>query len=99
MYPQPELARLAARKCTLRARIRNQRETCAVAAMRATQPLRWLDQLIVLWRSLAPFALATAVPISLLAHQGISPRIKHLRTLLQWGPAALSVFRRLTGKA
>ena len=99
MYPQPELARLAARKCALRASICKQRATCAEAAFRATQPLRWIDQLMALWRSIAPFALAAAVPLGLLAHQGIAPRIKSLRTLLHWGPAALSVVRRLTCKS
>jgi hypothetical protein len=54
MYPRPELAHLAARKCALRARIRNQRASCAEAVLRATRPLQWLDELMALWRSLAP---------------------------------------------
>ena len=97
MYPQPELARLAARKCALRTRIRSQRASCAEAVTRVTQPLRWLDELMALWRSLAPFAWASAIPLGLLAHQAIAPRIKSLRTLLHWGPALLSVVRRLAG--
>jgi hypothetical protein len=56
MYPRPELARLAARKCALRGRIRSQRASCAEAAHRATRPLQWLDELMALWRSLAPLA-------------------------------------------
>ena len=99
MYPQPELARLAARKCALRARIRSQRASCAEAAMRVTHPLRWLDELMALWRSLTPFAWASAIPLSLLALPALTPHIKILRPLLKWGPTALSVVRRLKGKA
>jgi hypothetical protein len=99
MYPQPELARLAARKCALRTRIRSQRAICAEAVTRVTQPLRWLDEVMALWRSLSPFAWASAIPFVLLARQPIAPRFKSLRTLLHWGPMALSVARRLAGKA
>jgi hypothetical protein len=98
MYPQPELARLAARKCALRARIRSQRASCAEAATRVTQPLRWLDDLLALWRSHSPLVWATAIPLGLLAHHAIAPRIKTLRTLLHWGPTALSFVRRLAGR-
>jgi hypothetical protein len=98
MYPQPELTRLEGRKYELRARIRRQRACCAEAAARVMQPLRWLDQLIALGRIFAPLALASAFPLGLLARHGIAPRMKKLRTWLQWAPTALSVVRKLTGK-
>ena len=99
MYPQPELNRLEGRKYELRARIRRQRACCAEAAARVTQPLRWLDQLMALWRSFGPLVLASAIPLGLLAHCRVAPRMKSLRTWLQWAPAAMSVVRRLTGKS
>jgi hypothetical protein len=98
MHPQSELTRLSARKCALRARIRSQRASCAAAVVRLTQPLRWLDELMALWRGLAPLVWVSAVPLGLLVRQAAAPRSKGLRTLLRWGPAALSVVSRLAGK-
>jgi hypothetical protein len=98
MYPQPELAQLAARKCALRGRIRSHRASFAEAATRVTQPLRRLDELTALWRNLVPLAWASAIPLGLLAIPALIPHIKILRPLLKWGPTALSVVRRLTGR-
>ena len=99
MYPQPQLARLSARKCELRARIAQNRALCAAAAEDVTRPLRWLDQLLALWRELAPLAMAAAVPLGLLAHQRWAPRLKTLRSILHWAPLALTLFRGLRRKS
>ena len=100
MHPQSELACLAARKRALRERIQTHRASCAAAVTVVTRPLRWLDQLLAVWRGLAPVALAAAVPLGLLMHQNMAPRLKNLRNNLEnWAPLALSLIRGLCGKA
>jgi hypothetical protein len=99
MYPQPELTCLAARKRALCTRIARNRAFCAEATQRVTQPLRLLDELISVFRSFAPLAWIAGAPLGLLALHEIGPRIKNLRTLLQWAPTALSLVRHFTGKS
>jgi hypothetical protein len=98
MYPQPQLNFLASRKCTLRTRIRVHRAACAETIESVTLPFRWVDQLLGMWRDLAPVVLAAAVPLGILGHRGITPRLKTLRHLVHWGPIVLSLVRNLTGK-
>ena len=81
MYPQPQLAHLASRKHALLAEVHQRRARCAEAAAVVTRPLHWIDQLIALWRDFAPFALATAIPLGLLARQRSAPPQNTLRTV------------------
>ena len=98
MYPQPQLAHLVSRKHALRAQIHRRRARCAEAAAVVTRPLRWLDQLIALWRDFAPFALAVGLPLGLLARHGRTPPQKPRSSIACWGPLAFSLVRKLLGQ-
>jgi hypothetical protein len=52
MYPQSALILLTTRKDALRREIAEQREQCATVADRVTQPLAWLDGILMLGHAL-----------------------------------------------
>ena len=93
MYPQPELARLAARKAVLRRDIAFRRVQCAAAVARVAQPLEWLDRMLAIWRQFSPLARIAAVPMGLLVQRTVFPRLKMFRTLLRWSPLVFGAMR------
>ena len=93
MYSDRELNRLAAVKAALRHDIARHRRQCVTAAARVAQPLAWVDQLLVLWRRLAPFAPLAAIPLGFLLKRSIAPRPKILGTLLRWAPVVFGAVR------
>jgi hypothetical protein len=97
MHPDRELSRLAAHKKALRRRISLNRTRCAAAATRATQPLAWLDRLVVFWRQLSPFAMLASLPLGLLLKRPSSARPRLLNTLFRWTPLVIGALRGLSG--
>ncbi|MDP2137664.1 MAG: hypothetical protein Q8J74_07400 [Candidatus Didemnitutus sp.] len=95
MYPHRQLIRLAIRKATLRQGIAVRRFQCAGAAVRAAQPLEWLDRLLAFWRRLSPLAQFAVVPLGFLLKRSVAPRPRLLGTLLRWGPVLLGAVRGL----
>jgi len=93
MYPQQELARLAAHKAALRRDIALRRAECAVAATRVAQPLEWLDRVVAFWRRLSPLAVMAAVPLGFLVKRTLGPRLKILVSLVKWGPLVFGAVR------
>jgi hypothetical protein len=96
MYPQSELALLAARKIELRIRNGINRTACAQATARLARPLAYLDQALAAWRRLSPLILSLGLPLGLILQRSFAPRLKKLTTVLRWGPLALSTLRILT---
>jgi hypothetical protein len=89
MYPQRELAGLAARKAELRKNIALRRIQCAVDLTQVAKPLEWLDRAVALWRRIPPLAKLAALPVGLYVIKHMeSPRTKLLASLLRWGPLA-----------
>lgn len=97
MYPHRELIDLAARKSALRIEIAGLRVQCAQAAVRATRPLVWLDQLVAFGRRLSPFAWMAAVPLGLLAGRVRLPGGNWVGTLLRWTPLVFAAVRSFGG--
>lgn len=95
MYPDQELALLAARKRTLRRNIVFHRAQCADAAARLARPIAWLDRAIALWHRLTPLVRNAAMPLGIVAARVVFPRIKILRTIARWGPIAYGAIRGL----
>jgi len=98
MYPHRELIRLAAHKATLRRQITLSRAQCSEAAVRATQPLVWLDRAVTFFRQLFPLAILAAVPAGLVVQRTVFPRLKLLGTLVRWGPPLFAVVRGLRAR-
>lgn len=98
MYPERELSRLAAHKAVLRSNIALRRATCAQAAARVAQPLRWVDRGVAVWRRLSPLTRLAAVPLGLLAARPAFARLKFLGPLLRWGPVLYGVVRGLRAR-
>lgn len=96
MYPHGELIRLATRKAALQRSIAFHRFQCAGAAVRAAQPLAWLDRMVAFWRRLSPLAQFAVVPLGFLLKRSVAPRPRLLGTLLRWGPVLLGAVRGLT---
>jgi hypothetical protein len=99
MYPRGELNLLAMHKAALRRDIALHRAQGVAAAVRVTQPLEWLDRVLVFWRRIAPLALAVSVPLSLLGARSLAPRLKILGWLVRWGPLVYGAVGRLRGAA
>jgi len=93
MYPQRELARLAAHKAALRRNIALHRAECAAAAARVAQPLEWLDRVVAFWRRLSPLAVLAAVPLGFIVRRTIGPRLKILASLVKWVPLVFGAVR------
>jgi hypothetical protein len=91
MYPARELDRLAAHKLALQRRITRRRTECATAAVRAAQPLVWVDRALVLWRQLSPWVKLAAVPLGFLLKRSSAPR--PVGALLRWLPVISSAVR------
>jgi hypothetical protein len=93
MYPQSELARLAACKVAMRRRIARRRiqweENGAVVA----RPLVWLDRMQAAVRKLSPWIKFGAVPLGFLLRRSLFPRLKFLGPLLRWSPLLVPVAR------
>lgn len=98
MYPHRELIRLAAHKAALRRQITLSRAECSEAAVRATQPLVWMDRAVAFVRQLSPLAILAAVPAGLAVQRTVFPRFKLLGTLVRWGPPLFAVVRGLSAK-
>jgi hypothetical protein len=97
MYPHRELIDLAARKAALRIKIADLRLQCAQAAVRATRPLVWFDQLVAFGRRLSPFAWMAAVPLGLVVGRVPFPGGKWFGPLLRWTPLVFAAVRSLSG--
>ena len=93
MYPQNELARLAAHKAALRRNIARRRVQCVEAAACVAQPLEWLDRVLVFWRQISPLALLAAIPLGWVVKRTVSPRLKILGALVRWGPLIAGAVR------
>lgn len=95
MYPAQELKRLAAHKTALRRDIAFRRAQSKASAARLLQPLEWLDQMLAMWRRLAPLAQLAAVPLAFMATRAVFPRLKFIRPLVRWAPVIFSAVRGL----
>jgi len=93
MYPQRELAGLAAHKAALRRDIALRRAECAAAAARVAQPLEWLDRMVAFWRRLSPFAQFAVVPLGAFVTRAVFPRLRILVSLVKWGPLVFGAVR------
>ena len=93
MYPQRELAQLAAHKAALRRNIALHRAECVAAAARVARPLAWLDRVVALWRRLSPLAAISLVPLGLLLKRTFGPRLRILASLVKWGPLVFGAVR------
>ncbi len=91
MYPKCELIRLGAHKVALRQRIDSGRVACAAAATQALRPVRWLDNVMALWKQVA----AGALPLSFVAAQLFSRRAPRLGALVRWSPVLFGLVRGL----
>ncbi len=99
MYPRGELNRLLARKAALRQCIAIRRLECRINALVATQPLRWLDRTMLLYRRLQPLLQLAAVPLGLWLMRSLRSRVRGLGPLLRWGPPVLNALRSFTRQA
>jgi hypothetical protein len=97
MYPDGELARLAAYKAALRLRIGTRRVECTVAIAGVERPLIWVDRAIALWRRIGPFAKLAAIPAALLLKRALFPRVGIFASLLKWAPMIFTAGRALSG--
>jgi len=61
----------------------------AQAAVRAAQPLVWIDRVFAHRQWLSPLAKIAAVPLGFLLKRSIIRRSRVLGFLLRWGPVAL----------
>lgn len=66
MYPQRELAALAARKALLQARVAVHRWECAQAMVELSRPISMVDRGIDMWRKISPFIKLLGIPASIL---------------------------------
>lgn len=90
MYPARELNRLEVYKAALRRRIGRRRSACVAAAARVTQPLAWLDRMLVWWRRIAPFVPLAGVPLAFLWKR---PAARAPAIRLRWLPLVTSAVR------
>lgn len=87
MYPQRELALVAARKNLLRKKIAQRRSQVADDFRRIAKPLAWLDRVVAWWRTIPTIAKLAAVPLGLvLMKRTFFRRQKMLAPLLRWLP-------------
>jgi hypothetical protein len=93
MYPEGELARLAADKAVLRARIAVRRAQCVARAQAALRPVIWLDDARDLWERMSPFAKLLLPPLGGLADA--ASRARWPATLLRWAPLVIAAVRAL----
>jgi hypothetical protein len=93
MYPQRDLARLAAHKAYLRRGIAQRRRACVEYAVRAAQPLLWLDRVVAVARRLSPVLLLAALPVGAILRRTVFRRLKFLGSLLRWGPIIFGFLR------
>lgn len=93
MYPERALTRLAGRKAALRRNITRRRAKCVEAAVRASQPLVWLDRMLAYWRRLSPLAKLAVVPLGLVVRRTLLSRRKILGSLVRWAPLAFAAIR------
>ena len=100
MYPQRELNRLNAYKIALLRDIATNRTQCVNAARRASQPLVWIDRLMVLWQKLTPLTLFAAVPLGFILKRAVLPKFKILGLIVRWAPFAFAALQgvRVLGK-
>jgi hypothetical protein len=96
MYPQIDLAILAARKERLRTRIRLRREECAIELDRAMRPVAWLEHAYAQWKSISPLVKFGAIPLGFLLKKKIFPKSGGwIGGLFRWGPMAFNLFKSL----
>jgi hypothetical protein len=66
MYPNRDLAGLAARKAIVHARIEVRRWECAAAFVELSRPIAMVDRGIEAWRKISPFVKMIGLPVGLL---------------------------------
>ena len=95
MYPQRELARLAACKVAMRRRIARRRMQWVEHGTVVARPFVWLDRMQEAVRRLSPWIKFGAVPLGFLLRRSLFPRLKFLGPILRWSPLIVPVARGL----
>lgn len=97
MYPDGDLAELAARKANLRRVIADRRSECVEAAYAVTRPVAWFERVVAMGRRFTPLVRAATSPSGLGLLASVIPLGKWSRPVRRSIPIVMTAWRLFRG--